>query len=71
MSQKLGRLQASELNKPVIYDAPERTIQAILSNQDAIIAALQAIAAKLDGEAVGDGTLHAITGTLQPINLVE
>jgi hypothetical protein len=71
MSQKLGRLNPAEAGKPVIYDAPERTVQAIISNQDSVVAALKAIAAKLDGEAVGDGTLHTITDSLQLIQLFE
>jgi hypothetical protein len=67
----LGRLAPAQVGKPVIYDAPERTVQAILSNQDSMIAALKAIAAKLDSESVGDGTLHTITDALQPIQLFE
>jgi hypothetical protein len=71
MSKPLGRLNPAELGKAVIYDAPERTVQAILSNQDAIIAALQALAAKLDAESVGDGTLYTLVASLQPVQLFE
>jgi len=72
MTQTLGRLAPSQVGQPVIYDAPERTVQAILTQQDAIITAIQALCTKLDGESVGDGTLAASIGaTLQPIQLIE
>jgi hypothetical protein len=51
MSTSLGRLSAAEAAQPAKYDAPEKTVSAILSNQDAIIAAIKALCAKLDADA--------------------
>ena len=69
-STSLGRLPAAQVGQPVIYDAPERTIAAILTQQDAIIAALQALAAQLDtnsvtGHPYNTGTLVAALAPIQ------
>ena len=42
---QLGRLGESELDKPVLHDAPEKQMQAIMSKIDELILAMQALAA--------------------------
>jgi len=71
-STTLGRLNSAQVGKPVIYDAPEKTIAAMLSQQDAIVAALQALAAQLDAGAVAGGPYNAgAVAALAPIQLFE
>jgi hypothetical protein len=47
---EVGRLPVSRVGKVALHDAPNEQIAAMLSNQDAIITALKAIAAKLDAD---------------------
>lgn len=72
-SSTLGRLSAAEAGKPVIYDAPEKVISAILSNQDSVIAALKVLTAKLDLDAGVTDTNYAalVSNSLSPILLNE
>lgn len=72
-STTLGRLAAVEVGKPIIYDAPEKTVRAILTNQDAIIDAVKALCAKLDLDAgVTDTNYSAlISNSLNKILLNE
>lgn len=72
MSKTLGRLDAMQAGKPVIYDSPERTVRAIISNQDAIIGAIQALCAKLDTNH-GAASDHAatISNALKTLDLIE
>lgn len=57
----LGRLPASEAGKPVLHDAPEKQIEAMLSQQDAIIAAIKALCVKLDADTSLDEDDYAAT----------
>ena len=71
-SSTLGRLPASQIGTPIIYDAPERVVSAILSQQDAIIAALQALAAQLDANTItGHPYNTGSVAALAPIQLME
>jgi hypothetical protein len=45
--EKLGRLNASEMEL-VIHDAPEKTVRAILTKQDEILAKLNLIATAIE-----------------------
>jgi hypothetical protein len=72
MSTALGRLQPAEVGKKVIYDAPEKTISALLSNQDAMVDAIKALCAKLDFDALGSANYAAsISNSLSKIVLTE
>ena len=73
MSLILGRLASAEKAKPVIYDAPEKTISALLSNNDALIDAVKALCAKLDADAGVTDTNYAalISNSLSKIDLIE
>jgi hypothetical protein len=46
--EKLGRLPAEDLEQDIILDAPEKTVQAILTKQDEIIAKLNQINAAIE-----------------------
>lgn len=72
MSEKLGRLSAEEVADSVIFDAPEKTVRAILTKQDEIIAKLNQINAAI--EAATDGAtlfteLDAIKSELEELEL--
>ena len=71
MSTSRGRLNASEVGKPVTYDDPTKVISALLSNQDALIDAIVALTAKLDADAgVTDTNYGAlISASLAKIDL--
>jgi len=69
-STSLGRLSAAQVGQPQIYDAPERTVAAILTNQDAIIAALKALAAQLDTNSItGHPYNTGLVAALAPVQL--
>jgi hypothetical protein len=72
-STTLGRLSAAEAAKPVIYDAPEKLIAALLTSQDAMIDAIKALTAKLDADAGVTDTTYAalISNGLTKIALME
>lgn len=72
MSLTLGRLPQALVGKSIPYDAPERTVQALLTANDKLIDAIKAIAAKLDADAGVTDTNYAatITNSLQKIDLI-
>lgn len=69
---ELGRLEASELNKPILADAPEKQMAAVMSKLDELIDAMKALAAKLDadsGDTGGDSDYAALV--TDAINKIE
>lgn len=69
-STTIGRLNSAQVGKPVVYDAPERTVAAILTQQDALVAALKALAAQLDAASITGGPYNtAAIQALAPIIL--
>lgn len=61
--EKLGRLNASEMEK-VIHDAPEKTVSAILTKQDEILAKLNLIATAIE-TATDAATLYTALDTAE------
>jgi hypothetical protein len=50
MSSELGRLPASQVGKSVLHDAPEKQMEAVMSQLDQVVTAMKALTAKLDAE---------------------
>jgi len=71
MSDKVGR-QDDRLDKPNFHDAPNRTVEVMLSNQDKLIDAIKGMAAKLDADGgVGDADYATLlTDALGKLDLV-
>jgi hypothetical protein len=70
---ELGRLQEAEKSQPVLHDAPEKQMAAVMSKLDEMIEAMKLLAAKLDadaGDTGGDNDYAAlITDALGKIEL--
>lgn len=45
---KIGRLTDAQVGKPVINDAPEQQMRAVMSQLDQLVGVVKALAAKLD-----------------------
>lgn len=45
---KIGRLTDEQVGKPVINDAPEQQMRAVMSQLDQLVGVVKALAAKLD-----------------------
>lgn len=65
----LGRLSTAQMSQ-LILDNPSQVVLALVTQQDAIIAALQAISAKLDADGGVTDTNYAstITASLAALN---
>ena len=82
MATDTGRIAAGDRNKAHIYDAPSKTIAALLDNQDLLIAkvselmtALKGVADQLDLDATvtdttyGSGNTDALVDDIQVLDL--
>lgn len=67
---KIGRLTDEQVGKPVINDAPEQQMRAVMSQLDQLVGVVKALAAKLDLDGgVTDADYAASVSTLIEIEL--
>ena len=71
MSERGGR-QDDRVDEPNVHDAPNRTVEVMLSNQDRLIDALKGMAAKLDADGGVTDTDYAadLTDAIGKLDLI-
>ena len=71
MSTETGRLPAAQVGKPVLHDAPEKQVRAMMTQLDELVTAIKALAAKLDADATVTDTNYAalISASLKKLDL--
>lgn len=68
--EELGRLSPGEVGHPVLHDAPEKQMQAVMSKLDELVDVIKALTAKLDADGGVDTDYAAeVTASLSKIQL--
>jgi hypothetical protein len=72
MSDKIGRIPVENLYDKHVHDGPNRTVEAMLTQQDQMIGMLQDLAAKLDADTGVTDTDYAatLTDSMQKLDLI-
>lgn len=71
MSLVPGQIGRDDQKENIIHDAPNKTVETMLHNQDLIIQALKDIADKLDADTgVTDTDYNAIAGALKQLKMI-
>jgi len=72
MSETIGRLPLDLVDQPHVHDAPNRTVEAMLTKLDALIDIQAGLAAKLDADPGVTDTDYAatLTDSLKKLDLI-
>jgi len=72
MSDKIGRIPVENLYDKHVHDAPNRTVEAMLTQIDQLVTQMQALTAKLDADTGVTDTDYAttISDSVQKLDLI-